>query len=400
MSLPIISRLYSPSEFGQLTLFLSFFGLLSAILSWRYESAVFIANTEVETHILIRIGKFCILITSFLSTPVLYILITNKIFGFEILPVWLAYIAFPTLLGHGLFLLYRAWVLRSGEVQVIARATVIRSGANAGTKIGIGAIGFTSVGLFIGEALASWLSLTSIMKQSRKMYEKSKPTSISTAELASVAKKYIRFVQFELPSTLLDQLSLALPVVIIASTHGAKAAGWFGLAKLIVAIPNAQIGRAVGDVFQYEVSAKIRLKDFSSARKTFYLYATRLAILAALFCITIVVVLPMLTSFIFGSEWQEMGRIAALIAPWFSVALVVSTLSRVLSIYQRQKYKFVYDLTVFSAFLGVYFVSVFSELGLNNTIILISIVNIIGYIVYFAIQCKVVNEHYGTDNRK
>jgi len=82
---------------------------------------------------------------------------------------------------------------------------------------------------------------------------------------------------------------------------------------------------------------------------------------------------------------------AMIVAPWFYAALVVSPLSRSLSVLQAQEFKLIYDGFVLIALIAVFYVAKSSGLGLMWFLSLISVVNIIGYFIYAALLMHVVN---------
>jgi O-antigen/teichoic acid export membrane protein len=73
---------------------------------------------------------------------------------------------------------------------------------------------------------------------------------------------------------------------------------------------------------------------------------------------------PPLTPLIFGTEWKEMGVIVAHMAPWMFMALVVSSMSRALSVLQKQKWKFIYDTPALGIVFLVYFLAKKNQCGL------------------------------------
>lgn len=127
--MPIVTRLYTPTEIGIISLFQSFFIFWSATLSLRYSHALLVARDDTESQLVFRLAMGITILMSLLGLPVLWLLDHFRLFGFELLPNWAVLVAGPVLLGQGIFMVYRAWALRAGLVPAIARASVIRAAA-------------------------------------------------------------------------------------------------------------------------------------------------------------------------------------------------------------------------------------------------------------------------------
>lgn len=392
-AMPIVTRLYTPAEIGVISLFIAFFSFWSVLLSWRYESALLIAANDAESHLVFRVGVACVVLMSLLALPLLFILTRLRAFGFGLLPSWSALAGIPIFLGYGIFMMYRAWGLRAGLVNNITKATIARSGSNAVVRIILGLVGGGIPGLFAAEFAGAWGPAITLHHTINKHYSTSRPL-IKWQSLKAVASRYSKFAKYELPSTALDQFALTIPVPMIAFLYGVQAAGWFGLARLLVALPNAQIGRAVGDVFQMELGRKVREREFVGAKQLFYGLLRKLSLFGLIPFVALMILAPWLVPWVFGKPWAEMGIIVACIAPWLYAAFVVSTLSQLLSVLQRQEYKFIYDLTIVILLAIVYVSARLMTLNLIETVILLASAYIVGYVVYLCVLLQVMSRAF------
>lgn len=391
-SMPVVTRLYTPAQIGVISLFLSFFGFWASLLSWRYESALLIASDDAESHLVFRVGSRCVLFTSLIALPVLLILRNNSVLGFGLLPWWSAVVAVPILFGYGQFMMYRSWGLRGGYVKDISKATIARSASNAVTRVVLGLAGAGVPGLFAAEFMGAWGATGTLYRTVHQRFAPSRP-SMHWPALMQVMKRYSKFAKYELPSVALDKLSLTLPVPMIAALYGPAAAGWFGLAMLLVAIPNAQIGAAVADVFQMEMARAVREKRYMAARRLFYQLLRKLSLLGLIPLAATVLLGPLLVPLVFGKTWGPMGEIVVCIAPWLYSGLVVSTLSRLLSVFQEQRIKLIYDIFTLILVMAVYYLC--RQLGFNliHMVLFLSAANILAYGVYLLILKSVMDKY-------
>ena len=389
-AMPFVTRLYTPEQIGIVSLFLSFLGFWATTLSWRYEYALLIAENDAESHVICRLAIGLVFLMSLAGVALLWLLQTSKLMKFELLPTWAPIIAFPILAAHGIYMVYRSWGLRAGLIQHITKATIYRSSAGALSKIGFGLLGWGGVGLFVAELVSACVSMLNLLVATTRHYSISKPTSIDMRTFFLVGKKYSKFPLLETPSAWLDALALALPLPLVATLYGAEAAGWFGLSRMVVSVPNSQIGSAVADVFQMELAKAVLDRDAPRARRLFYAIMKKVALLGMVPLVGAVVLLPWLMPIIFGDAWAQAGLAAVVIAPWFYVALIVTPLSRALSVLQAQEFKFFYDISVLSLLTAAFYFARAMNISFLEFCLAISVVNMLGYMIYGVILVRLI----------
>ncbi len=382
--MPVVTRLYSPADIGIISLFLSFSSFWAAALSLRYSYALLIAESDEESHAVHRLSILVTVLMALLGLPVLWALQRFDIFGFGLLPDAALIISVPVFIGQGMFLVYRSWALRAGMVPAIAKASVIRSAANAVTRVGCGLLGGGVSGLFAAEFAGACTSMLGLARATHRHFAASRPMTMAAERLHRVARKYAKFPLLETPSAWIDALSLALPLPMIVVLFGPEEAGWFGLARLIVSAPNSQIGAAVADVFQMELAKAILDKDAQRARSVFYQFLRKMALLGLAPLLGVILICPWAMPMVFGEHWLPAGYAAAAIAPWLYAALIVSPLSRLLSVLQIQEFKLLYDLSAISLLVATFFVAQWLALSFLQFLLLVSAANILGYIIYAA----------------
>lgn len=400
--MPVVTRLYTPAQIGVASLFLSFFGFWAATLSLRYEHAILIAQDDSESHVVHRLGLILTFVMSGLALPVLYWLCDANWLGFGLLPQWVPYASVPILAGYGIFRLYRSWALRAGLVKEITWAGITRAGAGSIAQVLFGFFSAGVPGLFAAQFASSGAAIVRLASAVGNHFRPSKPPKIGVGELRAVMRRYAKFPVLETPSTWIDQLGILLPVPMIASLHGAAAAGWFGLARMVVGIPNSQVGSAIADVFQMEIASAVVANDVGRVRSLFFRLARRLALAGVLPFAFLSVSSIWLVPWAFGEGWRNAGVAAALIAPWLYVALIVSPLSRLLSVLQAQELKLVYDIMSVLLVAVAFFIAKAGRYSFAETVLAIAVAQIAGYFVYavvlyFAVESRLVRARKQVD---
>lgn len=395
-AMPIVTRLYTPEQIGVISLFLAFFAFWAATLSLRYEYALMIAEDDSEAHVVHRLAILLVGAMSVLGLPVLWALHRAQILGFGLLPYWTPFVAGPILLGYGLFMVYRSWALRAGIVKQITKASIARSAANAITRVILGYFGGGVFGLFAAEFAGAWGAMLELARNVRAHFLTSRPSSFPISALLLVGRRYIKFATLETPSTWVNQLTLTLPIPMIASLFGASAAGLFGLARAIGSIPTSQVGRAIGDVFAMELAAAVRIGDRMRARSLFYKALRRLAGFGFAPTAALGAFSPALAPLIFGSAWSEVGWIVAAIAPWLYIELVVSPITAVLFVLQAQEYKLIYDVLSLVTIAAAYAMAKVLGWGIIHLILAITVARVISYLVHMGVIILIVERRLGS----
>lgn len=380
--LPIVTRLYTPLEIGSVSIFMSFFGFWVVSIALRYEQALLIATDNTESHIIYRLAIVFVILMSMVGMLILWILQQNNLFELQILPVWTPVVAFAIFLGYGLFMVNKAWALRAGLVSKISQASITRAGAIAGTKLGLGVLGWGIIGLLLAELVGAISSTYKLATATNKHFEQSKPQTIKLAQFKKTASKYKKFMLLDTPSAWMDALAMLLPLPMVASLYGAEAAGWFGMARMVLSLPNAQIGVAVSNAFQMELARALRENEPQRARTIFYILLKKLGLIGVIPLILSIFILPWIFPIIFGDSWKTAGQIIPFIAPWVYAAFIVSPLSILLATLQVQEWKLLYDIVAFGLLVGTYYWATQITLTLEEFCMLMTASQFIAYFVY------------------
>lgn len=398
-TLPLVTRLYTPVEIGTVALFMAFFGFWVSTIALRYEHALMIATDDAESHVVLRLATIIVFLMSLIGPLVLWLLQQKNIFEFQILPQWAPVIAWPLFMGYGLYMLYRTWALRGGLVKKISQTAISRAIAMAATKLGFGFLGGGVLGLFMAELAGAFTSMVNLIKGTKSHYALSKPEKIEFKQVSHVGVEYKKSALIDTPSTWLNALAITLPLPMVTSLYGPEAAGWFGLARMVLSLPNAQIGAAVADVFQMTLADAIRNNERQRARNTFYMLLKKLSIIGLVPLILSITILPLIFPIIFGENWTQAGFIAASLSPWLYTAFVVSPLSRALLVLQAQEWKFFYDLLALGLLIVCYFLADLTSFSIIEFCILLSAALSLSYIayaliLYLLVESKLKNNKY------
>jgi len=321
---PILTRIYSPEEFGLFALFFAILSILSVLANGRYENSVMLPKKDEDALHLFALG---IIINIFLSTIILIIVIVfndsiTKALGNEEISLWLYFIPI-SLFFTGLFNILNSMNNRQKNYKDIASATITKSMVMALVQLVVGLIKSGAAGLILGQILAQFFANVKLFKNIIK--DKKAIFSIRKLKIIALAIKYKKFPIFSLPSALANVLSGQLSNILISSFYSVATLGFYSLIQRILAIPSVLIGKSIGQVY-YEEGTRERKKNgvvtdiFNSTFK-------KLVIIGLPSFSILFFIVEDLFAFVFGEEWRVAGHYAQIVIPMFFMRFVVASLS-------------------------------------------------------------------------
>ena len=288
-------------------------------------------------------------------------------------------------LGATAFAVLRVWLLRSEQVREIRRATVARSVGHFVVRIGGGLAGLGLLALIVAELVAAWMAVGSALRAFLRQARRS-TRALRLLLVRRLARRYAKFPLLELPSVVIDGLALALPIPIVTALFGLEAAGLYTLAHRLLALSSGQISGAVADIFQMRFATAVRTNSITAGRALYWQVLKALALFGLPPFLLVLVLAPPLTGLVFGERWAESGTLIAIMVPWLYAAFVVSTLSRVLVVLQRQELKLVYDVLALALVLLCFWVAQAQALSLPLMVGLLAAVRVGAYVSFLALQ--------------
>jgi O-antigen/teichoic acid export membrane protein len=384
---PILTRIFTPDEIGQLGIYLAFLYVASMGLSLRYEQAVVAVPARANAARLAILSVSLVPVTSVLAAVILGGLVATAVGGFGELPLHVAAWAAAALAATGLFNALRYWLVREHRFGVISQVLLAQSAGRAAAQVILGLLAFGLPGLLAADLIGRLLGITRMVRNAgREIATQARSADRSATGLAG---SYYRFPILGVPSSLINAVAFSLPVPLLASSFGLAAAGYLALIQRVLGLPLSIIGASVADALHARMATYARERPdqapgfFLKTGFVLFLIGLPIAILVA-------VTGPGLFAIAFGPQWEVAGRMAVAMTPWYLAALVVSPLSRVVLVFSGQAGKLVYDVLSLGAVVGA--ISAGSALGLDlvTTVWLLSGLQAAAYLVYLLVLYRLV----------
>lgn len=326
---PLLSRLFSPEDFGVFALFQSVVALLAVLATGRYELAVVLPESDDD-------GWQLLLLALALALGVTGLSLGGVAIGGD----WLAQAAGHASIAPWLYLLplsvgltavvntLGCWANRRRQYAQLAGNRVVQSGGGVAATVGLGAAGWSAPGLLLGGAIGQAIAAALLGWQARADVRRA-----DRPRMRALAMQYLNFPRLNLPHALLDALQASALLAVMGAAFGSQVLGWYAFALRIARTPLAMLGASVGQVFQQR-AAQVWNEggDLAGlARRT----TARLALFALPFALSMLFA-PPLFAWAFGDEWREAGAQARLLAPWMVLNFMTSPLSQLPLVVGRQ----------------------------------------------------------------
>jgi O-antigen/teichoic acid export membrane protein len=384
---PILTRIYTPEDFGILALFVAITSIFGSISNGRYELVIMLPKKDEDAINIMALG---FIITVALSLILLVIVLFFHQYIVELLnnkdiSLWLYFIPFSVFL-MGCFNLLNYFNNRKKFYKDLAEVTIYKSIGMAIVQLSLGFLKLGVLGLISGQIVSQIISNTKLFFNIKRLNLFSK---ISKAKIIVLAKRYKDFPKFSMLAVLANSLSQNLTNILISLLYDIKTLGFYSLAQRLLGMPSSLIGSSIGQVF-FQEAIKER-QETGKAIKTFNSTVKKLLLIAIPSFGILFFIVEDLFTFAFGKEWGIAGRYAQILIPLFFIRFIVSTVSTLNSIFEKNKNGLYIQLILLSTILILFLVIKYIELNfltfLNILVIILSI-EFIGLFIYLFILAK------------
>ena len=333
ISMPLISRLYSPVDFGQASYFISIASVVAAASSLRYDASIVVAENQKMAKVMainsvlicLGISLFFWALTSFLQiynnrllTPIAHIL--------YLLPI----IIFLT----GSIQIIFSVLTRDKSFGSIAFFNISKTMVQQGYRVFSALIGNPSgFSLIIALAIGQGASLVLFFSRLKNSFCKSIPDRITARDLIFGLKRYKAFPFFSSWSYMFNLLGMQLPVLFIGYFFDIKEAGYYAMAAMLLSFPKPLAG-AISQVLYQRAAEAQKYGDLKDFIQEIY---RRLVLYSGIPFFIVVFYGRPLYGFIFGPQWEQAGFYSQIVAPLFWIVFCTSPLGSLYNIQERQK---------------------------------------------------------------
>jgi O-antigen/teichoic acid export membrane protein len=372
---PLLTRLYTPHDFGLLATYVALLAILSVIAALRYELAIPLPESDEEAAALLILSELVVLgmgavslvLVLFAREPIARALNTPALAAY----LWLVPVG---VVLAGTYQVLNNWAVRTKAFHTIARTKVTQ--AVGATGVQLAGHTFGPISLLLGHVASQAAGLTSLATEAWRNGPALK--AVTFPAIVAQAKRHRRFPLYSTWSGFMNAASSQMPAFLLAALFTPAVAGMYMLTQRVLASPMTLIGTSVAQVF---------LSQAPQAHRDGTLPAVVTRIHGALSRIIsppialIIVAGPHLFAFAFGAQWRTAGEFAAWLAVATYFQFLASPLSMISATLEKQSTSMMAIATLLLVRLGALYAAYVMD-SAKLAIILFALVSAIWYFVY------------------
>ena len=253
---PVLTRVFSPFEFGQLAFFMACASIMTILSTGLFELAIMLPKKDrVSLNI---IGLIVVSSLVFSVVVLLFLLFYLFIFGgiFYNKQDYKYLILLPLgIFFNAVFQAMNYWFNRKKQYKIINISKITQSTGTVFISIVLGFLGYKNWGLIIGYVGGTFLATLPFFFILYKRY-----SIISFAEIKQSAKLYSSYPKLMMPSSFVNTAASQAPIFFITHFFTKEIVGGFSFASRMLTAPVAVISTSIGQIYFKNISDIVILK--------------------------------------------------------------------------------------------------------------------------------------------
>lgn len=333
-ALPLLTRLYTPSDFSLLAVYSALVGVVSVAACLRFEIAIPLPESDDDAANLLALSLLCSLAVS-ATLGVLILLFGQNLLewerGGELGEYWLL-VPLGVWLGST-YCALQGWATRKKRFGQVARTRVGQALGGTGVQVGLGLAAQAPMGLLLGHAISLGAGIIGLARVAGRDGG-SAFRSVGYEGVRRVFAEYSRFPKYSTFEALANSGGLQLPLLLIAFLAAGPEAGFLILAMRVMQAPMSLIGASVSQVYLSHAAQEMRQNTLQPYTSRIIAGLGKTGVGPLIFAgITAPLVFPL----IFGSDWARAGRLVSWMTPWFVMQFLSVPVSMALHVTGSQR---------------------------------------------------------------
>ena len=298
---PVLSRLYSPADYGVFQLFFSIVSIIAVFSCFSYSSAIQLPEKDEDAAGIVVLSVLLIVITTVI-TSIFFLVFSGYFESLLNAPGFSIYILLLplALLSSSIASVLVCWLSRKEDFGIIARGNFLGSVSGKGVSLGYGVLSPSPFGLILGTIVNDATIVLVLLR--RALADLSLFRKVSYERIKQLAYRYKKFPQYQVGADLAGTASTAVPPLLLAIFFSPVVIGYFAMALMVIRLPSKLMGSAIYQVFYQKACVeKNRTGNIRHIVKTIH---TRLISLGTFPCVLLMILGPELFSVALGPQWE------------------------------------------------------------------------------------------------
>ncbi|MEY4127013.1 MAG: hypothetical protein RL737_1202 [Bacteroidota bacterium] len=330
---PILTRLYSNAEMGEMLYYMRLIAFISSIATLRYEAALPLPKRDEHSYLMYRfVYLFSFWLLVFIAC---FLLVFSLVFDLLNFQPWFI---LCVILGTAAMIVINvgtSWAVRTGTYGIISRQKITNSLVSNAFKWGFFFLNWKSFGLILATLLGFVISALEFIWDFRKTHHRFR-TLFSSRKTRVVLKEHREFPLLNLPHVFIDNGRDMLLATLILAYFGEAVYGSYGHAYQMLRIPLMLVGVSVGQLFYNRSSeAMHKIKELTP------ILTKTIGVLTLISIVPFTILFfygTEIFGFVFGTTWGIAGTYAETMAFWLMVNFVLSPISALPLLLNKQRY--------------------------------------------------------------
>lgn len=369
---PIITRLYSPAEFGEFTIFSNIAMILIPIINARYDLLIVNTKNDRSANILSQISFLISLLILLILIPIFTIsawLYPNFILDFIFIIIMLFLVSLTNIFTN--------YLNKERKYKVLSLINVFRAGSMALLQIIFGLLALGSLGLIIGFSLSYIAGITLGYKTFKKHFNIVRDKEETKALFLENKNQLV----YSTPSILLNSLSFSVVVFFIGVLYTNTEVGIYGMAIRVLGIPVTIISLGLSKIFMQQ--ANDYYIEYGNFRNLLLKFSSILVIVSIILYVPLYLFSEELVNILLGHSWVDAITVIKIVIPLFVIRLIVSTVSLSVIVLQKQQLELILQALFLIGTTATFVISKMLNLTFLNFVSINTVVLIVSYMIFF-----------------
>lgn len=369
---PLLTRLYTPTDFGVLATATSIVSILGICATLRLEEIIPLIRSEVQASMAAGVSLFIAGVIGLLSLPVTAVVL--KLAGVSPDSVFLAaMVAIPlAVTAAGVFSTLVGVRLRLQQFTTISRTTIDQSIVQLCIQVAGGLLGMGAYALLMGKVAEKGVGIRRLAFINGAVIDR-RTVVKAPSNLPIVLKRNGDLIAYGLPAAVIRGSSAAIVAPVLSAVMGVAAAGIYAIAYRALFVPFSLVGSAllraflgIGTRLQDDFDAQVKRLVYWSAGVSF--------VVGSVLFIGLQEYGPSLFAYVFGAQWELAGHLAPSIAVMGVCYAVLQPLQRVYDVWGLVRIRLVLEVLRATGVVTALIVGGSSEWDLSHTVLSVAIV--------------------------
>lgn len=387
LSTPIITRFFSPEDYGIYSIFVSILAIVGSLVTLRYAVTTSLAPDEQSAE---NIVKLSLLITTFITA----LSATTVFFFGEALATHFSvpqvspylWVLPAAVFASGCYQSFNAWAVRQKQFALITRTTLSQAISSTSIKLALGALAIKPLGLLLGMLVHEAAGIISLLRgllTARPQFFK----SFDWPAIKKIAWRYRKFPLVQSWSQLLLALGAQLPVLLVGYYYGLAVAGVFGLAQGMINMPMTLIGQSVAQVYYAQI-AKYGAQQPDKIYKLSVNLIKKMFIVGCLPVSVLVIFGPKLFNIIFGENWSVAGEFVQVLSIIILARFISTPVMSCMNVLEIQGFQLLWNIVRVTIVLLTFYTANYLE---KDALIAVAAYSVIISVFYAYLMFKVLS---------